>query len=188
MNRFPSPLQISFLVFALLFSFNPTARVFASDSALFEQDVADYVEFDDDTWWEYEITNVSYGGKISYRSVEIDNDGTGSTGYVEDNIYYLSEYKGESFDEPYVAFDLEGYSQEISEDAYLAYGINEEEWGEVGDVTHSCEYTLESDQSVEMDDGEAYEGTGILAECSLEFKILEAVEGLSSRGLEQSNW
>lgn len=148
----------------------------ASDDELLNQNIEDYLFSDDNVWWEYEVSTDVYFDNTSSvkRMVEGREIGLGLQGYVEDNVYYWSSYEGEDFDEPYIGFDLNGYSEEIREDAYLALGIDEEVWGEVENVSTSCEYSLDESRSVEMDNGEAYEDIAILEECSLEFELAES--------------
>ena len=149
----------------------------ASDNdELLAQNIEDYVDFDDHTWWEYELNTTNYydGSSSVSRMVEGSENGLGLEGYVEDNIYYLSGYDGEGFDEPYIGFDLNGYSQDIREDAYLALSIDEETWGDVENVSMECEYSLDESREVEMDNGEAYEDMAIFEECSMEFELVES--------------
>lgn len=152
----------------------------ATEDELLDQNIEDYFEFDDSTWWEYEVESDNYysGTSSTTRSVEGGTEGLGLRGYVEDNVYYWVSYEGEEFDEPYVGFDLNGYSQEIREDAYLALGIDEEIWGEVQDMNMSCEYSMDESRSVEMDNGNSYEDTAIFEECSLEFVLTESAAQL----------
>ena len=148
----------------------------AGDEDLSDQNIEDYFEFEDSTWWEYETTTTNYidDSSATTRTVERNSDSDGLDGYLEDNVYYLSSFNGEDFEEPYVGFDLDGYSQSIRDEDYDAFGIDEDIWGEVDDMTVVCEYSLDDTMKVEMDNGEEYEDVAIFEECTLEFKLVES--------------
>ena len=149
----------------------------ASDNdELLDQNIEDYIDLDESVWWEYEVSTNYYFNNTSStkRIVEGGTEGLGLQGYEEDNVYYWSSYEGDDFDEPYVAFDLSGYSQNIREDDYLSLGLDETLWGEIENASMTCEYSLNDSREVEMDNGKSYEDTAIFEECAIEFELVES--------------
>jgi hypothetical protein len=138
----------------------------SSDDELLDQNISDYLEFDDDTWWEYELTTTDYlsGTESTAREVVRENDETGLDGYVEDNVYYITTFDGEPLQEDYIAVDLEGYSETIQPEDYDVFSVDESVWGEVDDMILSCEY--------EFDDSDST----LLENCELTFNLASGVE------------
>lgn len=151
-------------------------EIASEDEELLDQNLQDYFAFDEGTWWEYQVDSTFYfnGTSSSTRTVEGGPEGLGLRGYIDDNVYYYSSYNGEDFDEPYIGFDLNGYSESIGEDAYLALSIDEEIWGDVENMTMACEYSLDPSHEVEFDNGEQVEDSAIFEECSLEFDLVDS--------------
>ena len=82
-------------------------------------------------------------------------------------MMYFHAVNGEELSEDYVGVDLNGYEQTIREEDYAAFGFEEAVWGEMNEMTVSCEYSLAADYELELPDGTSYKNTAIFEQCTL---------------------
>ena len=120
-------------------------------SELLEQNLKDYFDFEEDTWWSYEVRTVDNVNDVDsqahYKKTQLKCDvkkdcytaesdtGTNTT-YLEDGVLYVYDHDGKRPSKTYTALELQGYMEEIAIKDYEQFGLT----GFDNRSTFSCVY------------------------------------------------